>query len=111
MSPIAFWPETALQCFQHILNTIFTDFLYKWLIIYIDDCITLSASYPEALEHYKRFLKRAVKVGVQFKPSKCAFFSINLQILGHHVTPEGRFPTEKGTEAISDFCPRTMFPV
>ena len=28
------------------------------------------------------------------------FFSENLEILGHLVTPEGRFPTQKGTEAI-----------
>ena len=27
-------------------------------------------------------------------------FSENLEILGHRVTPEGRFPTQKGTEAI-----------
>ena len=42
-------------------------------------------------------------MGIQFKPSKCQFFSSNLKILGHRVTPEGRFPTEKGTEAISSF--------
>ena len=29
------------------------------------------------------------------------FFSDNLEILGHRITPEGRFPTQKGTEAIS----------
>ena len=28
------------------------------------------------------------------------FFSENLEILGHRVTPEGRFPNQKGTEAI-----------
>ena len=31
--------------------------------------------------------------------------SKDLQILGHKVTTEGRFPTEKGTEAISNFPP------
>ena len=36
---LPFGLKTAPQCFQRILNTIFTDFLYKWLIIYIDDCI------------------------------------------------------------------------
>ena len=100
---LPFGLKTALQCFQRILNTIFTDFLYKWLIIYIDDCITWSNSFTEALFHYESILKRAVKFGIQFKPSKCIFFSQNLDILGHRITPEGRFPTEKGTEAISNF--------
>ena len=31
--------KTAPQTFQHILNTVFSEFLYQWLIIYIDDCI------------------------------------------------------------------------
>ena len=29
------------------------------------------------------------------------FFSQDLQVLGHRITPTGRFPTTKGTEAIS----------
>ena len=37
---------------------------------------------------------------MQFKPQKCYFFSDNLEILGHRITPTGRFPTAKGTEAI-----------
>ena len=95
--------KTAPQTFQRILNTIFSDFLYKWLIIYIDDCVTWSSSYEEALSHYEQIFERASKFGVQFKPSKCSFFSTNMQILGHRVTSEGRFPTEKGTESISSF--------
>ena len=95
--------KTAPQTFQHILNTVFADFLYKWLIIYIDDCVTWSSSYEEALGHYEQIFERASKFGVQFKPSKCSFFSNNMQILGHRITPEGRFPTQKGTESISSF--------
>ena len=100
---LPFGLKTAPQCFQRILNTIFTDFLYQWLIIYIDNCITWSDSFSEALHHYEFILQRAVKFVVQFKPTKCMFFSKNLDILGHRVTPTGRFPTEKGTEAISNF--------
>ena len=95
--------KTAPQTFQRILNTVFADFLYKWLIIYIDDCVTWSSSYEEALGHYQQIFERASKFGVQFKPTKCSFFSTNLQILGHRITPQGRFPTEKGTESISSF--------
>ena len=95
--------KTAPQTFQRILNTVFADFLYQWLIIYIDDCVTWSLSFEEALSHYQQIFERASKFGVQFKPSKCSFFSTNLQILGHRITPTGRFPTEKGTESITSF--------
>ena len=52
------------------------------------------------------FLNVLPKFGIQFKPTKCAFFSQDLEILGHHVTSLGWFPTSKGTEAISVMpCP------
>ena len=95
--------KTAGQTFQRVLNTIFSDYLYKWLIIYVDDCISWSSSYSEALAHYAQIFARASQYGIQFKPSKCEFFSKELQILGHKITPDGRYPTEKGTEAISNF--------
>ena len=71
--------KTAPQTFQRILNSVFADFLYQWLIIYIDDVI----------------------VWANTAPTTCVFFSQDLEILGHRVTPSGRFPTSKGTEAIS----------
>ena len=68
--------KTAPQTFQRILNTVFSDYLYQWLIIYIDDCITWSDSFAAALSHYKKVFAHAVKFGLQFKPSKCTFFPL-----------------------------------
>ena len=93
--------KTAPQTFQRILNSIFSDMLYNWLIIYIDVLIVWSDNETEALQHYDRVFQRAIDFGIQFKPTKCAFFSQDLQVLGHRITPTGRFPTSKGTEAIS----------
>ena len=92
--------ETAPQTFQQVLSTIFAEHLYKWLIIYIDDCIIWSSNPEEALGQYEKVFKLAVKFGAQFKPSKCEFFSSDLEILGHRITPVGRFPISKGTNAI-----------
>ena len=93
--------KTAPHTFQRILNSVFSDFLYQWLIIYIDDCIVWSSDQNEALSQYEKVLQCAVKFGLQFKPTKCFFFSENLEILGHRITPECRYPTQKGTKAIS----------
>ena len=95
--------KTAPQNFQRILNTVFADHLYKWPIIYIDDCATSSSSFKETLDHYQKIFECEYKFGVQFKTSKCSLFSTNLQLLGHRITPEGSFPTDKGTESISSF--------
>ena len=95
--------KTAGQTFQHVLNTVFSDYLYQWLIIYVDDCISWSSSYAEALTHYEKIFERASQFCLQFKPSKCEVFSQELQVLGHKINTEGRFPTDKGTDAISRF--------
>ena len=93
--------KTAPQTFQRILNSIFADFLYQWLIIYIDDVMVWANTDLEALSRYELVFEHAAKFGIQFKPTKCAFFSQGLEVLGHRVTPLGWFPTSKGTEAIS----------
>ena len=101
--------QTALQTFQRILNSVFADFLYQWLIIYIDDVIVWGNTDHEALSRYELVFEWAAKFGIQFKPTKCVFFSQDLEILRHPVTPLGRFPTSKGTEAISAMtCPHTV---
>ena len=66
--------KTAPQTFQRILNSIFSDFLYNWLIIYTDDLIVWSANEMEALQHYDKVLQCATQFGIQFKPIKCVFF-------------------------------------
>ena len=53
------------------------------------------------MSRYELVFERAAKFGIQFKPTKCAFFSQDLEILGHCVTLLERFPTSKVTEAIS----------
>ena len=102
--------KTAPQTFQRILNSVFADFLYQWLIIYIDDVIVWANTDHEALSHYELIFERAAKFGIQFKPTKCVFFLQDLEILGHRVTPSGRFPTSKGTETISFDLPVNPLP-
>ena len=97
---LPFGLKTASSTFQCILNTIFSYFLYNFVVIYVDDVISWSNSQDEALKHYELIFKRAVDHDVQFKPGKCSFFSQSLEILGHHVTDKGRTPTTKGIDAI-----------
>ena len=80
---LPFGLKTAGATFQRILNTIYCDYIYKFMIIYIDDLIIYSNSAEDALNHYELVLKRASERGIHLKPSKCLFFSKSLHILGH----------------------------
>ena len=92
--------KTSSNTFQRILNTVFSDFLYQFVIIYVDDIICWSDSQEQALKHYEKILRCASDYGVQLKPTKCKFFATTIDILGHQITPDGCRPTSKGIEAI-----------
>ena len=97
---LPFGLKTAPNTFQRILNTVFADYLHKWLVVYVDDIIQWATTDEEALEHYSLLFQRLVKVGMQLKPTKCTFFAKEIEILGHRITQEGRTPISKGVEAI-----------
>ena len=97
---LPFGLKTAPNTFQRILNTVFADYLNKWLVVYVDDIIQWSMTDEEALAHYSLLFQRLVQVGMQLKPSKCSFFAREIEILGHRITQEGRTPLNKGVEAI-----------
>ena len=42
----------------------------------------------------------ADRYGIQFKPSNCTVFAKNVDIVGHKITQEGRYPSDKGVKAI-----------
>jgi len=82
---------------------VFADYLHQWLTVYVVDIIMWAQTYHDALPCYE--LLFAVKVGIQFKPTKCTFFAKELQVLGHIITELGRKPNSKGVEAITSMAP------
>jgi len=93
---LPFGLKTAPTTFQRILNTVFADYLHKWLTLYVDDIIVWAQTHHDALRCYELLFVRAVKVGIQFKPTKCTFFAKELQVLGHTITEHGRKTKFKG---------------
>ena len=67
---LPFGLKTASNTFQHILNTVFVEYLHCWLIVYVDDLITWAQTQAGALEQYALLLHRTVQVNIQFQPSK-----------------------------------------
>ena len=53
------------------------------------------------LSSTKKYWQQPLNLAYNLSPLNVFFFSDNLEILGHCITPEGRFPIQKGTEAIS----------
>ena len=102
---LPFGLKTAPNTFQRIQNTVFADYLHQWLTVYVDDIIMWAQTHQDSLRCYERLFARAVKVGIQFKPTKWTFFAKELQVLGHTITEHGKKPNSKGVEAITSMDP------
>ena len=54
--------KTAPQTFQQILNSVYANFLYQWLIVYIDDVIVWVNTDLEALSYYELVFKTCCQI-------------------------------------------------
>ena len=68
--------KTAPQTFQRILNTVFSQFLYQWLIVYIDDCVIWFSSQQEALVQYEKYWKQPLSLAYNLSPLNVFSFQV-----------------------------------
>jgi len=60
-------------CYQIIMNSMFHDFLGKFMQIYIDDIVVKSSAEKDHLDHLQKSFERMRKYGLKINPLKCAF--------------------------------------
>ncbi|MBW0563492.1 hypothetical protein O181_103207 [Austropuccinia psidii MF-1] len=73
--------------YQIMMNNIFPTELSKgWLIIYVDDIIICSDSWPLHLERHARVLHKVADVNMKISVKKCNFDFEELKALGHVVS-------------------------
>jgi hypothetical protein len=60
----------APSTFQRMMERMFAGYLWRFVIVFIDDIIIYSRSLPEYLQHLRQALDHCQEHGVQLKPSK-----------------------------------------
>jgi hypothetical protein len=90
----------APATFQSLMNDIFRDMLDECVIVYMDDILVYSKNPDEHELHLRKVLQRLKDNQLYAKPSKCTFFTDNIDYLGYLVTPEGIKPNPTLVEAI-----------
>lgn len=61
---MAFGLKTAPATFQRIVNTVLKDFLFKFVIVYLDDFLVYSNSETEHKEHLKLIFEKLKEAGI-----------------------------------------------
>ncbi|KAG0437550.1 Retrovirus-related Pol polyprotein from transposon 17.6 [Dictyocoela muelleri] len=72
--------------FQRVMNKICENFLYKFIIVYIDDIIIFFKTLEEHVEHLKTIFQTIKKVGFKLNSEKCHFLKTKINFLGFTVT-------------------------
>ncbi|KAK3541248.1 hypothetical protein QTP86_016912 [Hemibagrus guttatus] len=75
--------------FQSLINGVFQDILWKWVIAYIDDILVYSTSLEEHVRHVREVLSRLQRHHLFVKPKKCEFHQTTMTFLGYVITRQG----------------------
>jgi len=87
--------KNSAPIFQRIINNLFSDYLYRTMVSYLDDICCFGNNFEEALTNLKDIFIRLEEKGLKLKTNKCNFFSSDIELLGHLVSNIGIKPLEK----------------
>src|SRR6185295_16510235 len=82
----------APPTFQHLMDQVFYDVTWKFVLVYMDDIIIYSRTLIEHYHHLERVFQLLLDAGLKLNLDKCDFFKKQILFLGHLVSGEGIKP-------------------
>ncbi|GJZ45618.1 putative reverse transcriptase domain-containing protein, partial [Tanacetum coccineum] len=93
----------APTIFMDLMNRVCKPYLYKFVIVFIEDILIYSKNKQEHEEHLKLILELLRKEKLYAKFSKCEFWIPKVQFLGHMIDSEGIHMDPTKIESIKDW--------
>ena len=88
-----------------LMNRVFSPYLDKFVIVFIDDILVYSGSPEEHAEHLRIVLQILREHQLYAKSSKCQFWLDKVAFLGHVISVEGVSVDPKKIEAVVNWKP------
>ncbi|WVZ90111.1 hypothetical protein U9M48_036441, partial [Paspalum notatum var. saurae] len=79
----------ALAYFMQLMNSVFMDYLHKFVVVFIDDILIYFKTEAEHEKHLRLVLQRLREHKLYAKFSKCEFWIDEVRFLGHVVSKGG----------------------
>ncbi|GJS46028.1 putative mitochondrial protein [Tanacetum coccineum] len=99
----------ALSTFQSLMNTVFKEFLRKFVLVFFDDILVYSKSLQEHVEHMDQVLTTMKKHSLFAKLSKCTFVTNSVEYLGHIISNKGIYIDKSKIQTMQDWLiPNTL---
>jgi hypothetical protein len=86
---MCFGLTNAPATFMHLMNSVFMEYLDKFVVVYIDGIMVYSKTKDEHAEHLRLVLTKLHEYRLYTKFSKCEFWLQELIFLGHVVSANG----------------------
>jgi hypothetical protein len=80
---MSFGLMNAPAYFMYLMNSVFMDYLNKFVVVFIDDILIYSQNEQEHEEHLRKVLQRLRDCQLYAKLSKCKFWISEVLFLGH----------------------------
>ena len=90
----------APAAFMDLMNRVFSPYLDKFVIVFIDDILVYSGSLEEHAEHLRTVLQILRERKLHAKFSKCEFWLGKVAFLGYVISAEGISMDPQKIEAI-----------
>ena len=97
----------APAAFMDLMNRVFSPYLDKFVIVFIDDILVYSDSPEEHAEHLRTELQILREHQLYAKFSKCRFWLDKVAFLGHVISEKGISVDPQKIEAIVNWKPPT----
>jgi hypothetical protein len=85
------------------MNSVFMDYLNKFVVVFIDDILIYSQNEQEHEEHLRKVLQRLRDCQLYAKLSKCEFWISEVLLLGHIINRDGLAVDPKKVAVILDW--------
>jgi hypothetical protein len=86
---MSFGLTNAPTFFINLMNSVFMDYIDKFVVVFIDDILIYSQSEEEHVDHLKTVLQRLREHRLYAKLSKCEFWIDEVMFLGHIINKDG----------------------
>jgi hypothetical protein len=90
-SVMSFGLTNAPAYFIYLMNTVFMEYLNKFVVVFIDDILVYSRSEEEHEEHLHLLLQKLREHSLHAKLSKCEFWLKQVAFLGHITSKGGMY--------------------
>src|SRR3954463_13398707 len=102
---MSFGVTNAPATFSRLMNSVFMEYLDKFVVVYLDDILVYSKNKEEHAEHLRLVLMKLREHRLYAKFSKCEFWLPEVTYIGHVISAKGIAVNPERVQAVLDWTP------